>query len=96
MAGLKSGLEATRFVQKRCTYLRPKSPTKIIKPRVLKKKGLFICGHIYLVKQLLPQTNNCCQEVLQSNGMTFPGSNQCWMLVASKKLPPGSRVGFEF
>ena len=34
----KSRLEATRFVQKRCTFLRPKSPKKIIEPRVLEKK----------------------------------------------------------
>ena len=34
----ESRLEATRFVQKRCTYLRPKSPRKIIEPRILEKK----------------------------------------------------------
>ena len=34
----KSRLEATRSVQKRCTYLRPKSPRKIIEPRVLEEK----------------------------------------------------------
>ena len=31
-AGPKSVLEATRFVEKRCKYQRPKSPTKIIEP----------------------------------------------------------------
>ena len=31
------------------------------------EKGLFICGHIYLGKQLLPQINSCCQEVMQNN-----------------------------
>ena len=30
----------------------------------LGEKGLFICGHIYLGKQLLPQINSCCQEVM--------------------------------
>ena len=38
MAGPKSRLEGTRFIQKRCTYLRPKSPRKIMEPRVLEKK----------------------------------------------------------
>ena len=28
------------------------------------EKGLFICGHIYSGKQLLPQINNCCEEVM--------------------------------
>ena len=34
MAGPKSKLEATRFVHKRCTHLRPKLPRKIVEPRV--------------------------------------------------------------
>ena len=49
------------------------------------EKGLFICGQIYLGKQLLPQINNCCQEVLQNNEMTCPWSKHCWMLVACGK-----------
>ena len=85
MAGPKSVLEAKRFVQKRCTYQRPKSPRKVIEPRVLEKKGLFIYGHIYLCKQLLPQINSCCQEVMQNNETTSSWSNHYWMLVASRK-----------
>ena len=37
MAGPKSKLEATRFVQKGVP-IKPKSPRKIIEPRVLEKK----------------------------------------------------------
>ena len=48
----------------------------------LGEKGLFICRHIHLCKQLLPQINSCCQEVMQNNEMTSPWSNHCWMLVA--------------
>ena len=38
----------------------------------------FICGHIYLCKQLLPQINSCCQVVMKNN-------EDCRMLVASRK-----------
>ena len=48
------------------------------------EKG-FTCRHIYLCKQLLPQINSCCQEVMQNNEMTSPWSNHCWMLAASIK-----------
>ena len=41
------------------------------------EKGLFICGHIHLGKQLLPQINSCCQVVMQNNEMTSPWSNHC-------------------
>ena len=75
MAVPKSVLEATRVVQRRCTYQRPKSPRKIIEPRVLEKKGLFVCGNTYLGKQLLLQINSCCQEVMKNNEMTSPWSN---------------------
>ena len=47
--------------------------------------GLFICGHIYSGKQLLPQIKNCCPEVLQNNWMTSPWPNHYWILVASRK-----------
>ena len=60
MAGPKSRLEATRFVQNRCTRLRPKMPTTTS----FGKKSLFICGHICLGMQLLPKINNSSQEVL--------------------------------
>ena len=49
------------------------------------EKGLFICKHIHLCKQLLPQINSCCQEVMQNNEMTSPWSNHCLMLVAHAK-----------
>ena len=58
------------------------------------ENDLFICLHIYFGKQLLPQIDNCCQEVIQNNEMTSPWSNHCWMLVAFRKRLPGSRVGF--
>ena len=34
------------------------------------EKGLFICGYIYFGKQLLPQINVCCREVMQNNKVT--------------------------
>ena len=46
---------------------------------------MFICRHIYLCKQLLPQINSCCQIVMQNNEMTSPWSNHCRTLVASRK-----------
>ena len=49
------------------------------------EKGLFLCGHIYLGKQLLLQINNCYREVLQNNEVTYPWSNHCGMFVASRK-----------
>ena len=45
------------------------------------EKGLFICRHICLCKQL-PQLNSCCQEVMRNNEMTSLWSNHCLMLVA--------------
>ena len=65
MAGPRSGLEATRIVQKGCTHQRPKLPRKIMEPRVLEKGVLFSCRHICLGKQLLLQMNICCREVMQ-------------------------------
>ena len=29
-----------------------------------REKSLFICRHIYLCKQLLPQINRCCQAMM--------------------------------
>ena len=49
------------------------------------EKGLFIYGHIYLYKQLLPQINSFCQEVMQNNETISPWPNHCWMLVTSRK-----------
>ena len=49
------------------------------------ERCLFICRHIYLCKQLLPQINSCGHEVLQINEMASPWSNHCQMPVASIK-----------
>ena len=38
MAGPKSRLKAARFVQKGCTYLRPKLSKKITESRVIEKE----------------------------------------------------------
>ena len=77
-------LEVTRFIQKRCTYLAEIAEEN---NRITSfgENGLFIRKHIYLGKQLLPQINNCCLEVLQNNEMPSPWSNHCRMLVASRK-----------
>ena len=31
------------------------------------EKGLLVCRHVYFGKQLLPQINDCCREMLQNN-----------------------------
>ena len=49
---------------------------------IFREKSSFICRHIYLHKQLLPQIKSCCQEVMQNNEMTSSCSNHCLMLVA--------------
>ena len=84
MARPKSKLKATRFVLKRRIYLAEIAEQNN-RTTSFGQKGLFICGHIYLGRQLLPQINNCCQEVLQNNEITSPWSNHCSMLVASGK-----------
>ena len=62
-----------------------------------RENDMFICRHICLGKQLLPQINICCREVMQNNKMTFlmsqPLLDACSIL---EKRPPGSRVVFEF
>ena len=68
----ESVLEPTRFVQKRCTHQRLKLLRKNNRTTSFGGKGLFICGHICLCNQLLPQLNSCCQEVMQNNEMTSP------------------------
>ena len=44
--------------------------------------GLFICSHIYLYKQLLPQINSCCLVVrVSSSVLWFKYGNWCFVLV---------------
>ena len=73
------------------------TPRKIIELRVLEKKGSFSYRHICLDKQLLPQINICCREVMQNNKMASsrgqPFLDACSIL---EKRLPGSRVGFQF
>ena len=59
MGRQKSKLEATRFVKKRCTYLAEIGEENN-RTTGFGEKDLFICRHIYLGNQLLPQINNCC------------------------------------
>ena len=63
MAGPKSVLEATTFVQKRCTYLAEIAEENN-RTMGFGEKCLFICRHIYLGKQFLLQINSCCQVVM--------------------------------
>ena len=35
-----------------------------------REKSLFSCEHICFDKQLLPQINICCEEIIQNNEMT--------------------------
>ena len=55
MAGSKSRLEVTRFVQKSCTHLGPKLPRKIVETRVLEKLGCLVADTFALV-------NNCYRK----------------------------------
>ena len=62
-----------------------------------REKGSFSCRHICLGKELLPQINISCREVMQNNKMTSSMGqlllDACSIL---EKRLPGSRVGFEF
>ena len=49
------------------------------------EKGSFICGYSYFGKQLLPQINICCREVMQNNKVTSLMAKHYWMPVASKR-----------
>ena len=85
MAGPKSRLEAARFVKK--VYIsKAKIAEENNRTMNFGEKGLLICGHIYLGKQLQLQISDCCLEVLQNKEMTSPWSNHCWMLVAELKM----------
>ena len=59
MAGSNSKSEATKFVQKRCTYLAEIAEENN-RTTSFGEKGFCICRHIYLGKQLSPLINNCC------------------------------------
>ena len=83
MAGPKTVLEATRFVKKKVHVTEVEIAKENNRTLSFGEKGVFICRHIYLCKQLLPQINSCCQEVMQNNEMNSPWSNHCLMLVAS-------------
>ena len=90
MAGPTSVLESTRFLQKKCTYQRPKSLGNNNRTKTpVGEKGLFICGQICLCKQLLPQINSCCQEEIGKLTKWHPhGPTIVWCLskkVASRK-----------
>ena len=41
------------------------------------EKACLVCRHVYLCKQLLPQINSCCQEMMQNNEMTSLWSDHC-------------------
>ena len=88
MAGPKSRLEATRFVQQIKMYIFEAEIAEENNRATSfgEKACLFADTFTYVSnKQNKPQINNCCQEVMQNNVMTFPWSNHCWMLVASRK-----------
>ena len=57
MAGPKSRLEATRFVQKRVYISEADIAEENNRTTSFGEKGLFICDHIYLGKQLLSRSD---------------------------------------
>ena len=65
-------VEATRFVQKRVYISETETTEENNRTTSFGEKGVLICGHIYLCKQLLLHINTCCQEVMQNNEMTSP------------------------
>ena len=77
---------SNKICPKRCTYQEAEIAEENNRTMSFGVKGLFICRHIYLCKQLLPQIISCYQEVMQNNEMISPWSNHCWMLVASIKM----------
>ena len=81
MAGPKSRLEATRFVQKRCAKLAEENS----RTTSFGENDLFGCRHIYFGKQFLPQINICCREVMQNNKITSLMDQPLLDAVASKK-----------
>ena len=74
MAWPRSVLEATRYVQNGVHNIRGRNRRgKNNRTTSFGEKGLFVCGHICLCKQLLPQINSCCQKVMQNNEMISHG-----------------------
>ena len=70
MAGPKSRLEVTGFVQKKVYTSETEISEKNSRTTSFGENGLFSCGHISFCKQLLPQINICCREVMQNNKTT--------------------------
>ena len=70
MAGPKSRLEATRFVQKMVYTSVAEIAEENSRTTSFGDDGLFSCGHICSGKQLLPQINNCCREMIQNSKIT--------------------------
>ena len=81
----KSVLEAKICLQQKVYISEAEIAEKNNRTMSFGEKDLFICGHLYLCKQLLLQINSCCHEVMQNNKMTSLWSNHCWMLLASIK-----------
>ena len=57
MAGPKSVLEMVHISKAEIAEENDRTTSFI-------NKSLFICRHIYLCKQLLPQINRCCQVMM--------------------------------
>ena len=57
MAGLKSVLEMVHISQAEIAEENNRTTS-------FGEKSLFICRHIYLCKQLLPQQNSCCHVMM--------------------------------
>ena len=82
----KSELESVHCMAEKCVGSNMICPKKVDiseaeiaeeynRTKSFGEKGFFfICRHC---KQLLPQINSCCQEVMQNNAITSPWSNHC-------------------
>ena len=57
MAGPKSVLEIVHISKAKIAEENDRTTS-------FTEKSLFICRHIYLSKQLLPQINRCCQVMM--------------------------------
>ena len=65
MEGPKSKLKSTRFVPKRVYIFQAEIAEENNGTTSFREKGSLSCRHICSGKQLLPQINSCCQEVMQ-------------------------------
>ena len=70
MAGPKIRLEATRLVQKKVYTSEAEISEENSRTTSFGENGLFSCRHICFGKQLLPQINIYCREVMQNNKIT--------------------------